>query len=57
MASNKVYIATEATVQEIRDYVKPVTLGDVDMFILDFTSPDLYIVSGALDTQNRTISA
>lgn len=54
---SKVYIATEATVQEIRDYVKPPTLGDVSMFILDFTSPDLYIISGALNTQNRTISA
>ena len=54
---SKVYIATEETAQEILEAVKPVTLADVDMFILDFTSPDLYIVSGALDTQNRTISA
>ena len=53
----KVYIATEQTVQEIRDYVRPETLADVNMFILDFTSPDLYIVSGALNTQDRTISA
>lgn len=54
---SKVYIATEATVQEIKEIVTPATLANVNMFILDFTSPDLYIISGALDTQNRTISA
>lgn len=53
----KIHLATEETLQEVRDYVKPPTLADVEMFILDFTGPDVYIISGGLDTQTRTINA
>jgi hypothetical protein len=53
----KTYLATEATVAEIRDYVKPTDLASVQFFILDFTDPNLNIISGGLDTDSRTIIA
>ena len=53
----KTHIATEETVQEIRDLVTPPTLANVETFILDFTDPNLHIISGGLDTTTRTIYA
>lgn len=51
----KTYLATEATVEEIRDYVKPTDLASVNVFMIDFTDPSLNIISGGLDTDSRRI--
>ena len=53
----KTYLATEATVSEIRDYVKPTDLASVQVLMIDFTDPNLNIISGGLDTDSRTIIA
>jgi hypothetical protein len=53
----KTYLATEATVAEIRDTVKPVNLASVEILVMDFTDPSLNIISGGLDTDSRTINA
>lgn len=51
----KTYLATEATVTEIRDYVTPTNLESVQISILDFTDPNLHIISGGFDSESRTI--
>ena len=53
----KTYLATEQTVAEIRDYVKPTNLSSVEIKILDFTDPNTTIISGGLDSDTRTIIA
>jgi hypothetical protein len=54
---SKTHIAKEDTLLEVKELVTPPTLANVDMFILDFTDPNLYIISGGLDTTTRTIYA
>ena len=53
----KKYFATEDTVSEIRDYVTPTNLTAVQVMMIDFTDPNLIIISGGLDTVSRTINA
>jgi hypothetical protein len=54
---SKTYLATETTVAEIRDYVRPTNLSSVQVLIVDFTDPNLNIIAGGLDTNTRTIIA
>lgn len=54
---SKTHIAKEDTLLEVKELVTPPTLANVEMFILDFTDPNLYIISGGLDTTTRTIYA
>lgn len=53
----KTYLATETTVAEIRDYVRPTNLTSVEVMMIDFTDPNLTITAGGLDTDSRTINA
>lgn len=53
----KTYLATETTVAEIRDYVRPTNLTAVQVMMIDFTDPNLTITAGGLDTDTRTINA
>lgn len=53
----KKYFATEDTVSEIRDYVRPTNLTSVEVMMIDFTDPNLTITAGGLDTDTRTINA
>lgn len=53
----KTYLATEQTVAEIRDYVTPTNLSNVQVMMIDFTDPNLTITAGGLDTDTRTINA
>lgn len=63
MAQTKIYPATQAQVQEVKDIVDeinakiiPVDLSNVTPLVLDFVNDDVTIISGGLDTYSRTIS-
>ena len=63
MAQTKIYPATQAQAQDIQDTVDeinakitPVDLSNVTPLVLDFVNDDITIISGGLNSIERTIS-
>ena len=63
MAQIKIYPATQAQAQDIQDTVDeinakiiPVDLSNVTPLVLDFINDDITIISGGLNSIERTIS-
>lgn len=63
MAQTKIYPATkqqaeniQTTVDEINAKTEPIDLSSVDVKVLDFINDPVTIISGGLNTYERTIS-
>lgn len=63
MAQTKIYPATQAqaqniqnTADEINAKITPVDLSNVTPLVLDFINDDITIISGGLNSIERTIS-
>lgn len=63
MAQTKIYPATQTqaqniqtTVDEINAKTVPVTLADIETYVLDFINDDINIIQGGLNSYERVIS-
>lgn len=63
MAQIKIYPATkqqveniQTTVNEINSKTVPVTLADIETYVLDFINDDINIIQGGLNSYERVIS-
>lgn len=63
MSQTKIYPATKQqakniqnTVDEINAKTVPVTLADIETYVLDFINDDIDIIQGGLNSYERVIS-